>query len=597
MRAGGTINATTSTNWSGLVGFWSGIEGASAHWTVPPVASSTSSLSSATWVGVDGVSNDDLIQTGTSQDTTLGYYAWLEILPASETVITNSQGDPALVEPGDQIVASVAEVQYGIWTIYLDDATQDWYFAQNYYYYGPATSAEWIEEAPTVNGSVAPLANFGTVDFSETGLYGDYGSAGTSWYGTNMTADNEIEMLNVAGTIVLASPSAPTSDPSGGQDFSDTYEDTPVPPPLPAAPTNFVATPHNEAVTLSWNASDTYGGPAVTSYTATVGTKTCVTAGLTCTVTGLTNGDTYPATVYATSPAGQGHPIGPIEALAAAPPSAPSVLSVLPGPEDATVTLSPPVNNGGATVTSYTYYWSSGGVVHNFGSSVSTALTLAGLPNGATISFFATATNVSGTSAPSTAVAKKLPLLANPPTNVVAIGGATRVAVKWTKGLPGAAVSSYTAYVSTVSGVTLGASVCSTTKATECTITGLSVKTTYFVMVSSNNSVGSNDSVTVQTATAKVPVGAPGVVTGLKAKAATTSISLTWKAPKKVGNGVGNYLVEEFEAGAWVTVATPVLSKVTVSSLVATTKYKFQIVVYAINGQLSKAVTTSVTTL
>jgi len=126
-------------------------------------------------------------------------------------------------------MASVKETQTpGTWTIYLDDVTQDWYFEQNFTYHGPGISAEWIEEAPTVSGSLSALANFGSVNFAETSVFGDLGPNGTTWYGTDLGNANEIDMVNSAKTLQLAAPSAPTADPTVGQDFTDTYENTSI---------------------------------------------------------------------------------------------------------------------------------------------------------------------------------------------------------------------------------------------------------------------------------------------------------------------------------------------------------------------------------
>jgi hypothetical protein len=224
MRSGRRTNAVYSQNWSGLIDRGTGIEGAEAYWTVPGVQASSSPLYSSTWVGVDGVSPDNnLIQTGTSQDTSDGYTAWWEILPAASVVITDQYGNPAPVAPGDQMLGGVQEASLGTWTITLEDLTQGWEFQQNFNYYGPGQSAEWIEEAPQVGGSQSQLANFGSVGFTQTGEYGDFGPSGTTWYGTSMSTSNEVDMTNASGTEILAAPSAPTFDPSGGQDFTDTY--------------------------------------------------------------------------------------------------------------------------------------------------------------------------------------------------------------------------------------------------------------------------------------------------------------------------------------------------------------------------------------
>jgi hypothetical protein len=265
MRAGKSSNEWRSTNWSGLVLPSSGIEGAEADWTVPAVQPSSSSLYSSTWVGVDGFSNDELIQTGTSQDTGDGYDAWFEMLPASETEITNGSGNPAAVEPGDEMVADVEEDSANVWTIFLDDETENWYFDQSYDYFAPGLSAEWIEEAPRIDGSISSLADFGTSTFTETAVYGDLGSSGTTWYGTDMDASNEVEMVNATQTVLLAAPAAPTPDPSGGQDFTDTYEGTPIVP--PRAPTVAVSSPRHKfqlssVITVQYSATDSQSPPA-----------------------------------------------------------------------------------------------------------------------------------------------------------------------------------------------------------------------------------------------------------------------------------------------------------------------------------------------
>lgn len=561
---------------------------------MPTVQASSSALYSSTWVGVDGYTNEDLIQTGTSQDTSDGYYAWIEILPESEVTITNGDGRPATVEPGDQILASVAEVSEGVWTIFLDDETQDWYFEQNYYYDGPASSAEWVEEAPTVGGSISTLADFGTVAFTETVIYGDLGSDGTTWYGTNMTSDNAIDMINAADTYLLASPSAPTSSTSGGQQFTDTYDDTPLFPP-PAAPTNLTATPVNNGVTLSWTASETDGGPAPT-YTATVGPNSCVTTSESCTVTGLVNGQTYSATVYGTNVAGPGPAATPISALAAGPPGAPTIASVVGEGSSAVVTVTPPTDDGGAPVETYTYFWWYDGDWHQAGTTTATSQPIDGLPVDASVSYYVEATNISGTSSMSAPFTTTLPAPPNAPTSVVAVGHQSSVAVRWTAAATGAAATGFTAYASAVGYLSPHATTCSTVAATHCTITGLAERTTYYVWVSATNTVGATASVGVKTKTAAVAVGAPGKVTNLRGSATRTSVTLRWSAPRDVGAGVGSYLVDEYQHGAWVQIAAPTRATITVSSLAAHGTYKFEVVVYAVNGQESLPVEKSVTT-
>ena len=70
---------TETTNWSGYVATGAQFTGVSGTWVVPSVQPSDSTQASATWIGIDGFSNDSLIQTGTEQITSGGstaYDAW-----------------------------------------------------------------------------------------------------------------------------------------------------------------------------------------------------------------------------------------------------------------------------------------------------------------------------------------------------------------------------------------------------------------------------------------------------------------------------------------------------------------------------------------
>ena len=122
---------------------------------------------SASWVGVDGVTDTSLIQAGTSQDSgagTTSYFVWYEVLPAAAIEI------PHPVAAGDQMDVTVSAVVSGTWNIDVEDLTAPWSFSMNVAYSGPGSSAEWIEEAPTVNGAQATLANFGNVQFSDVSI-------------------------------------------------------------------------------------------------------------------------------------------------------------------------------------------------------------------------------------------------------------------------------------------------------------------------------------------------------------------------------------------------------------------------------------------
>jgi hypothetical protein len=157
--AGKKAAGWASSNWSGYAITGSGFKSATGQWTVTAAAPSRKATYSSEWVGIDGYNNSNLIQTGTESDYYNGsahYYAWWEILPASETVIPS-----IAVHPGDVMSASITQGTGSSWTIKITDTRTGASFTTTQTYTGPQTSAEWIEEAPTVGGRVATLANYG----------------------------------------------------------------------------------------------------------------------------------------------------------------------------------------------------------------------------------------------------------------------------------------------------------------------------------------------------------------------------------------------------------------------------------------------------
>ena len=174
----GVTNTWAASNWSGYAetGTFAGV---TSTWTVPTVAASSSATYSSAWIGVDGFNNSNLIQTGTEEDYYNGaahYNAWWEILPAAETALPGSYA----VAGGDRMSAKIYETsrprrsrrggRFGrggrggttehVWDIMISDTTRGWTYSTSQAYAGTGTSAEWIMEAPEVNGRIATLAHY-----------------------------------------------------------------------------------------------------------------------------------------------------------------------------------------------------------------------------------------------------------------------------------------------------------------------------------------------------------------------------------------------------------------------------------------------------
>lgn len=156
-------------NWSGyaIKGKSNSYSSISGYWIVPRVRPGATNKYSSAWLGIDGFGNSSLIQAGTEHDYVNGksvYYAWWEIIPAPETRI------PYPVSPKDLMYARISQLKSKKWLIVIANKTKGWIFRTVQTYTGPAATAEWIMEAPSVNGKTARLANYGKTRFDKCRL-------------------------------------------------------------------------------------------------------------------------------------------------------------------------------------------------------------------------------------------------------------------------------------------------------------------------------------------------------------------------------------------------------------------------------------------
>jgi len=244
--------------------------------------------------------------------------------------------------------------------------------------------------------------------------------------------DSHFAASQASGQFTISYPVTPpatttTSEPTGTtttttQPVATTTTTQPVEPPttstvpapiVPSAPLNVVATnaPGSTDATISWTAptNDGFGGSAgsrIVSYEVT-GTNgaDCSTAGLpastSCTVSGLTVGDSYTFTVYAINPVGSGPDSAPsneitVTALATVPSAPLSVAAVASG-TSVNVSWSPPASDGGDPILSYFVTDGSGNTCTYVVSQPETDMCeVTGLTNGNSYSFEVAATNAVG---------------------------------------------------------------------------------------------------------------------------------------------------------------------------------------------------------
>jgi len=164
----------TSTGWAGYL-VTSDLEnpseqviGVNASWTVPRVGVFSSDAFSSAWIGIGGYSDKTLIQTGTEHDSVNGreyYSAWYEMLP-DKSIRINAMS----ISPGDVITASITLINSDThqWAIRIHDVTNNQGFYQTFIYNSSCLSAEWVVEKPHLNEETTPLANFGTITFTDS---------------------------------------------------------------------------------------------------------------------------------------------------------------------------------------------------------------------------------------------------------------------------------------------------------------------------------------------------------------------------------------------------------------------------------------------
>jgi Peptidase A4 family len=213
---GGT---TDSLNWSGyaVTPSTSNITAVSSTFTVPSAGLVPPGFA-ATWTGIGGYSSSDLIQAGTAEQSLPSnplvgdqYYAWYELLPASETQLTGCTGDPnCTVTPGDDVTVNISQVSGDTWSIAMTDANH-WTWSKDVTYTSSESSGEWILEAPTLVAQTT-LANVGTTHFGPTSTY-------TAGGVTHTIAEGDPTEIDMGpGGVNEATPSALASD---GQSFND----------------------------------------------------------------------------------------------------------------------------------------------------------------------------------------------------------------------------------------------------------------------------------------------------------------------------------------------------------------------------------------
>jgi hypothetical protein len=161
---GGCSVEPSNPDWAGYVACGSSYASVSATWTQPQV-SCTSDGTVGFWVGLDGLGETPIEQTGINVNCASGTPQYTGFWESSATSPAISYDEP--VYPGDTIVANVLYQGNDTYSLQLSDTSRDWVEITPLDSVAPNLSAEVIAEATSEDGVVTPLPNFTAIQFRQ----------------------------------------------------------------------------------------------------------------------------------------------------------------------------------------------------------------------------------------------------------------------------------------------------------------------------------------------------------------------------------------------------------------------------------------------
>lgn len=195
-------------------------------------------------------------------------------------------------------------------------------------------------------------------------------------------------------------------------------------------------------------------------------------------------------------------------------PDAPTIGTATSGNQQATVTFTPPSDNGGDPITGYTVTSSPGGVT---ASGSSSPIIVTGLTNGTSYTFSVTATNGVGTSiasAASNSITPSLPDLPGQVAGLTSTGVNQQVLLSWTAVTAADPVSDYKVEYKLATDSSWSTFADGTSTATKTIVTGLANGSSYNFRVSAMNSAGFGTVSSASTASPKEITNLAFVITG-----------------------------------------------------------------------------------
>ena len=362
----------------------------------------------------------------------------------------------------------------------------------------------------------------------------------------------------------------------------------------PGAPTGIAANRGNTFATISFNPPASNGNAFISYYTVTAigGGQTITTTGASSpiTINQLTNGTSYVFTVNATNTFGTGPSVGSATLTPGTVPSAPTIGTAQIGNKSASITFTPPTNNGGDTIDTYTVISSPGNIS---ASGTTSPIIVSGLMNGTSYKFTVRAHNSLGSSvdsSPSNAVTPTLPQVTPlAPTIISATPGNGYVTISFSPSVDngGPPITSYVVNSLPGNNYTIANNdlvTCPTgTTPIVCSIQvfGLNNGTSYAFNVSALNTIGYSPTSLNLSAIPTLPITSPAAPSSVVATVNSgTQVTVTFSPSTFAGGpntSISSYTVTSTPGSISVTQSATLGNSIAIPGLTQGTSYTFTV--------------------
>jgi titin len=399
--------------------------------------------------------------------------------------------------------------------------------------YGTGVTTYNVPSAPRIE-YVEPWDSSALVYFTARS---DHGSAITDYaYCTNDSADyislgqtsSPLTIPNLTNGHTYIIYLAAVNAAGRGPDSMMTDEFTPAAAAMPGAPVITAITPGNATLSVAFTAGDA-NRSYITSYEYALDGGAYVPVAQTTSpieIAELVNGQSYSVVVRAVNGVGSGTASAASAGVPLGVPDAPTALSATAGNAQIVISFTAPASDGGSAITGYKYSTAADGTFDNTNLSYTstTSVTITGLANGTSYTYYLKAVSATGDGAASTTSATAVPCtVPDAPTITAATAGSGQITLAFTAGATnGSAITDYQ-YATSLTGeyTALGLSA----PTSPITVYGLINKTEYTIYLKAVNAAGAGAASNTIAAT---PVASTETLSATSAYASTTASDTTF---------------------------------------------------------------------